>query len=281
MVDIGSLYRTTYDVYDATGTLVDPTAVEVHIFKPDATEFTPPPTISPVGSPTGRFKYDYLTTEVGRHTGYWRSTAPTTTRGFTFEVTPLITEALLSLPDVKRHLNKDLTSTTDDDELAILIRVATEIVESKVGAVVRETVVERHSGGNRSLWLREAPVIEVVSIEPWLTSGTPVAAVSVQLDPGTGRVERLDGQGFYDGPYKVTYVAGREVVEATITQGAREVVRHLWETQRGDMVVGARGGGPGFEAGEDEMFTVSGREYTVPRRVLELLAPHPTMPGVG
>jgi hypothetical protein len=267
---VGSIFRTVYTVFDEFGVAVLPAGVALALFDPRGDPVTPSPTI---GAPDGakQYHYDYVTTGPGLWSGLWSSTGPVTSKLFRFEVSSLVNQGLVSLEDAKAHLDK--TSTVDDDELEELIGVATEIVEDLVGPVLVRTVVERHDGG-RSLWLQEYPIVEVVSIEPWLEFGTGFAVASTRLDSETGRLERLDGQSFAPGPFKVTVRAGRPVVPKAVSHGAREIIRHLWETQRG----GTTFVGPGPDPGEDEMFVVSGREYSVPRRVLELLAPERRIP---
>jgi hypothetical protein len=72
---------------------------------------------------------------------------------------------------------------------------------------------------------------------------------------------------------RVTYQAGRPIVPANITQATAEIVRHMWETQRGHS--GAR---PGF--GEEELLPTSSG-FTIPRRAMELLNPHRKAPLVA
>jgi hypothetical protein len=267
---VGSIFRTVYTVYDETGTPVTPGAIALALFDPMGDPILPAPSI---GAPDGAHQHhhDIIPTEAGLFSGLWSSANPTTSKLFRFEVSATVNQGLISLEDAKNHLDK--SSTVDDDELEEMISVATEIVESKVGPVLVRQVVERHDVG-QSLWLQEYPVVEVVSIAPWLEFGIGYAVGLTRLEAETGRLERLDGYPFTGGPFMVTYRAGRPVVSKAITHGAREVIRHLWETQRG----GTTFVGPGPDPGEDEMFVVSGREYTVPRRVLELLAPEARMP---
>jgi hypothetical protein len=85
-------------------------------------------------------------------------------------------------------------------------------------------------------------------------------------DPATGTCWPADGLGFWWGPWLATYTAGRAVVSETIIHAAKEQLRHLWETQRGAQP-------PQLLAGEQEFTTATGWQFTVPRRVLEALAP--------
>jgi hypothetical protein len=272
MVDVGGIYRTTYDVYDASGTATVPSTVTLTIYKPDGTQ-----AVSPTITPAAHMIYDYVTATAGRHTGTWATTGPGTARGFTFDVAQVPTTSLVDRAAMKARLNIDSLDTVDDDELDETILVATDIVESKVGAVVPRIWKERQPVGG-SLWLRNFPVVSLTSIKPWLTFGVGYDLSLVRLSQDSGRVERLDGYPFIGGPFEVVYIAGRPVVSAAIRQGAKEIIAHLWETQRGGMTF--LGSGPGPEA-DDEMFFSRGKEYTVPRRVLEMLAPDTIAPRVA
>jgi hypothetical protein len=176
---------------------------------------------------------------------------------------------------MKTYLNKDVTLHTDDDELYDMLRVSTEIINDRAGTTARTTIIdERQRGGGMSLWLSKPPVIQVISIVPYLYYGAIVPVQFTKLDKEAGRVERLDAFGFFDGPYKVTY---REIIPAALTHASKEIVRHLWETQRGGLSQAI----VPYDPQEEEMFVVSGREYTVPRRVLELIQPESRGPRVA
>jgi hypothetical protein len=276
-VFVGGIERLTYQVFNEALAPVDPSTIELHVFLPNGTEVTPPLVVSPTGSPTGNFKYDYPTTTVGRMTGYWLTTNPKTLRGFTFEVLPTDSQNIVSIDDMKVYLNKDVTLHTDDDELYEMLRVSTEIINDRAGTTARTTIVDERKPNGMSLWLSNPPVIQVLSIVPYLYYGAIVPVNFTTLEKDSGRVERLDAFGFFDGPYKVTYIAGREIMPASLTHASKEIVRHLWETQRGGL---AQNIVP-YDPQDEEMFVVSGREYTVPRRVLELIQPESRGPRVA
>lgn len=180
--------------------------------------------------------------------------------------------AIVTLDEVKAHLNK--TSTSSDPELQDFIDAATPIVEEYVGPVEPNTFVERHPEGQK-IRLFEQPVISVDAVEPWLTEGTTYAPDDLQLDGRLGKVERLDGEPFTGGPFKVTYTAGRSVVPENIKKATLIIVAHMWKTQRGrmpDMPVDSR---------DDSGPVPTTVTYAVPRRALEYLKPdEPIMDSV-
>jgi hypothetical protein len=70
----------------------------------------------------------------------------------------------------------------------------------------------------------------------------------------------------------VTYVAGYANPPAAAKQGVLEVIRHLWQTQRGSMSVMGR------NIAGDETYTTP--TYSLPRRAMELLDPV-SLPGMA
>jgi hypothetical protein len=274
MITKGSIYRAVYNVYGADDALTNPSTATLTITKPDGTTVTPSISLPPAD--IGILINDYTTTAIGWHYGLWVTTGPTTTKGFSFNVVDQISGSLLSLADAKGHLN--ITSTTNDEEILTFLDVVTVIVENRCGAMLPKTYVERYDGGQR-LMLRHGPPVSVTAIEPWYGAGygETVAPSAIVLDPVTWSIERIDGLDFCLGPYKVTYKAGRTVIPPNVLHGGRELLSHLWTTQRGPSTVGVQPAG----LSEDELFAVAGRAYSVPRAVLEMLAPHDIGPGVG
>jgi hypothetical protein len=62
----------------------------------------------------------------------------------------------------------------------------------------------------------------------------------------------------------------------SIILGAKAMLDHFWESQRGPSLVGP---GPDNES-EDESFSVSGKIWTVPKGILELLHPEEGGPKI-
>lgn len=268
MIDLGDLYPLTITIRDADGNPADATEVVLTVTLPDGTDDAPA-----VEHPdTGRYQVDYPTVQAGRHVARWVATG-TNAAAYVeaFDVREASPALLVSLADAKRHLHMDLTATSNDEELRSFIEAATGVVEDVVGPVVVRTVSEVHRSGSL-LALGHCPVVSLTSLVPVLAGGIGYAVDDVDLDPETGIVLRLDG-GSFAGPLRVTYQAGRRVVPASIAQGGKEVIRHMWETQRGHS--GAR---PGFG---DEEFMQTGSGFTIPRRVYELLAPHRRAPLIA
>jgi hypothetical protein len=276
MAAVGNVQRLTYDITDDTGVPVNPTTAVLVIVKPDGTNVSPAPTITLPPAVTGHLVYDYVPADIGRFTGYWQTTSPATAKGFTFNVESLVSGALMSLADGKLYLNIPTTDTSNDREVSDFIDVVTAIVEDQIGPIIPRTVIERHDSGQK-LALRTGPVISITSIQPWLVGswGETVPVGDVRVDPRTWIVERRSMFPFFRGPYEVTFKAGRASIPATVIHAAKVILDHIWETQRGVSVVNP---GP---VSDDEIFSVSGRLWSVPKAALELLKPYEIGPSIG
>lgn len=229
---VGQIVRLTHAVYDAAGVLTNPATCTLVITLPDETTLTVP---APTNTGTGLFRYDYTTTQAGRHTFRWDTTSPSAPDDGSFEV-HAASVGIISLQDAVAHLNLSGTDVDRDEELRAFLEATTAVIERHpafgVGPCVPQTVVERHRPG-RSLWLRRPPVLSLTSITPVLTSGTAVSVADVDVDEATGQVIRLDGTPLTGGPWDVTYRAGRRVISGNIVQAAKVILKNLWETQRG------------------------------------------------
>lgn len=257
-IDLGDTVRLTYQHRTAGGELVTPGSITLTIGLPDGTE-----TVITPGAPSspGLFEYEYTTMQPGRHTVRWVGTGPAGAFADVFDVRESTPRYLMSLADARTQLRLD--GLTGDEELRSVVEAVTAPVEDMVGPVIVREVVEVQPGG-RVLVLDRPPVLELTAVEPLLSGGLGYEVADLDLDPEPGVVRRLDG-GVLVGPLRVTYTAGRRVVDAAILEAARVIVEHLWETRRGHG--GAR---PGF--GEDDLVpTPSG--FLVPHRAAELLAP--------
>lgn len=272
---VGSQIRLSYKVRDASGILVNPATATLAITLPDmVTVVNVSPTLPP--SDTGILYYDYTTTQSGLHTVLWNTTGPVTADTSAFYIDPATYPGIFPLSIAKTYLNEPLDDTTNDEEIENMLFAVTEIVESKVGPVIPKTYIERVDSGY-VLPLMHGPIVSVTSIEPWMpgigAETVPVNQVTVNYEGWT--LERAIG--FWRGPYRVTYIGGRmDKIPYSIILGSKEILNHLWETQRGPSLVGP-GPAPGSD---DESFSVSGRVYTVPRAVMEMLHPHEIGPKI-
>lgn len=170
--------------------------------------------------------------------------------------------AVLTLADAKAHLN--ITTTTHDAELTSLISSAEAAIAQRVGPLEPTDVTSRVSG-RVALILPVYPVLSLTSIKT--SSGFTLPVTDYTINLATGEVVHISGLAFTASPYyTVAYKAGRAAgaLPADILLADKELVRHLWESQRGASraavsPMGESAAAPG---------------YLLPYRVQELLAPH-------
>lgn len=270
--DIGDVV--TLDFTDAvSGVLTDPTTLTLTITQPDGTTATP--TVTHVS--TGTYSANFVPTMNGQHGYLWRATGTgQATESGSFKV-----GGAVSLAEVKQHLQMDLTKTTNDVELQRFIDAAETAIGHRVGPLTPITVTETHDGGDASIYLRKLPVGSVTTVTEvvgniiyTLTNQPPgqsVDAWGYTVNSTTGRVIRRTASGQ---PYRfvpgmenvtVTYQAGWATLPDDLVAAVKELVRHLWKTQRGN-----NSGRPGFE---DEPVVV-GAFSSWPERVVELVQPY-------
>jgi hypothetical protein len=232
--------------------------IALSITLPDGT--TASPSITTTGATNTA---TYTTAQAGRHVVAWTATgAVKDAYRDVFDVTDASDAGLVSLDDLKRHLN--ITTTTYDDELKAFGMVAADLVEGHCNRYWRRrTVVDTFDAGGEAVNLTKTPIISITS----------VVAREVAVSTQNYRVNLLTGRlryrwGFFPGDYEdlvVTYVAGAAVVPPVVQQAALETTRHLWQTQRGAM--GARSALSGDDFADRGM----GMSFSLPRRVTELL----------
>ncbi|WP_327160552.1 hypothetical protein [Streptomyces zaomyceticus] len=267
--DLGATARLTAECRDPGGILTTAGGVTVTVALPDGT--TASPAASESG--TGQYRVDYPTAQAGRHVIRWVFTGPADAYTDSFDVREAAPPGILSLADAKVYLRK--TSVEDDDELRTWIESITAGIEGMCGPVIVRTVIERIDIRRAAtLSLRDAPVIELVSLEPLRPGGTSYSPVDVDVDHSTGIVRRLDGGGF-TGPLVATTRVGRLIVPAALTAAARIILRHLWQTRQGPQR-------PQLGTGDfDVNEPVQGFGYAIPNRALQLMEPYRLPPGVG
>lgn len=174
---------------------------------------------------------------------------------------------LLSLDDARATLN--LSATGNDTELQEYIAAVTSMIEARIGPVAPRTVTETVTAGDAMI-LSQAPVVSVSTLTGVYSGAPVVLAADVTVDAEAGIVRKLSRAGFGGQTYVVTYTAGRPgLIEPRITQAARVLLRHLWSTQRGSSTRGR---------GDEDTF---GAAFSMPNRVLELLATDLKAPGVA
>jgi hypothetical protein len=249
--DLGDVVTLSFTASGSGGTIA------LVVTLPDGT------TTSPAITTTGATNTaTYTTAQAGRHVVAWAATgAVKDAYRDVFDVTDSSDAGLVSLDDLKRHLN--ITTTTYDDELRAFGMVAADLVEGHCNRYWRRrTVVDTFDAGGEAVNLTHTPVISITSV---VSRGVAVSSNNYSINLLTGRLRYR--YGFFPGDYEdlvVTYVAGAAAVPPVVQQAALETTRHLWQTQRGAM--GARNTMNGDEYGS------AGMSYSLPRRVTELLA---------
>ena len=263
VIDTGQVYEATLTIQ---GQASAPATATLVITLPDGTTVTP---VTGTGAASGSdwiVTYDYQTVQAGLHKAAWLTTSPGTAATDYFSVRDFA--SILSLAEAKGHLSAGpvTTWTGNDDELRNFLQAVTEAVESKVGPCVRRSVTQRVNDACGGMVLNQAPVISVTSVTSVWTGGPSWAGAQLVLDGDAGIVSvQLGGVPFYWGPWDVVHVIGRAVVKERHIHGAKELLRHLWETQRGQLAAPVLGGGESFTAS-------NGLAFSIPNRVLEMLA---------
>jgi hypothetical protein len=176
--------------------------------------------------------------------------------------------SVLTLADAKTFLN--ITAATYDAELQTFIDAAEAAVATRVGPLSTSSVTRRVPGYAWNLHLPIYPATALTSVTP-VGSTTALTLADLHLEPEVGAVSYNSGSFFNSAAYDVVYTAGRSPVPADLLMAVKELLRHLWTTQRG---VSRPGPGPALDAQPP-----SG--YLMPYRVLELIAPYQLLPGLA
>jgi hypothetical protein len=265
VISAGGMYPIAFDVLDASGVLTHAASVTLTITLPDGTTATPAITDTAV---PGKYRLSYQTTIPGRYTAHAVTTGPVTSWDDTFNVRAFA--SIIGLGEAKAHLSGGPAAawTGDDDELLNFLAAVTEVIESKVGPCVRRTVTQRAAAqGGPQIVLTQAPVISVTSVTSVWAGGPTWTGNSLVLDTDAGIVTtQLGAVPFYYGPWDVVHTVGRAVIPERYQHAAKELLRHLWDTQRGELEAGP------LSASSGETFTTSaGWAFSIPNRVLEML----------
>lgn len=164
--------------------------------------------------------------------------------------------SVLALTDAKRHLN--ISSDQHDYELQDFIDSAERTLAHWVGPLEPTPVTQQVTvpDGRGTAYLSVTPVVSLTSVT---RGGTTVDVTSLLADAGEGIVTLSPGA------YTVGYVAGHDPLPADLLQAVKELLRHLWTTQRGS---GVR---PGQGQTEQQQ---PGAGYLLPYRVQELISPY-------
>ena len=174
-------------------------------------------------------------TVVGGYLLVWTVVIGGSTQVFTdrFEVTA--NTAIISLAEAKEHLNLSATNVDKDEQLRAFCDSASDACEAYTNREWRrQTFTETYDGGTGAIALRRGPVVSVTTVTE---NGVTVAASGYTLDANSGLLLRggtMSPMYWLWGRQSVvvTYVVGAAVIPPVVRNGVKEMVRHLWETQR-------------------------------------------------
>lgn len=277
--DLGDVVALGVTITDAAGVPANATAVVATVTNPDGTTSTPPVT----NTTAGLYDISYTPTIPGRYTIRWVATgANASAYADDFTVRDFADIGIVSLDEVKSHLNIPATNTTNDEEIRRFMDAATDLAENYVGCVLGRRVFtnEKYSGNTDIIRLQNPRAISITSV---YENGVLLDPAAYVLDPTGQRLTRVT-TGSLSGPnyfgiwapgaqnIVINYVAGFTNPPAAAKQGVLEVIRHLWQTQRGPSAVVGRN-----QSGDD---FVQGATYSLPRRAIELLDPV-SLPGLA
>lgn len=179
--------------------------------------------------------------------------------------------SVLSVNDATAYLNID--SNKYDSEIQAMIDAAEAVIAKRVGPLASTATTSRVRGGGYMLALPVTPAVSLTSVTP--VNGTALTLGDLYLNTRAAQVTYTSGAGFSSSLYDVVYQAGRATCPADLLMAVKELVRHMWRTQRGPTRR------PGSEPSEALSNTIPGAAYMLPIRVSELLAPHALMPGLA
>lgn len=172
--------------------------------------------------------------------------------------------AVLTLAEAKTHLN--ITSAINDAELQTFIDAATAAAIKRVREIESTAgQTYRARGGGRGLVLPTGQAI--ISVQSVTEVGGALIDMSLlKVRTASGVIEYDLGGVFTARSYDVVYTAGYSVTPADLKHGVKDLVRHLWMTQRGISRPGAA---------DEQLPTAT---YTLSNRVRELFAPYRRTP---
>ena len=256
-VDLGDVVALAVTIRDSAGDPANATTVTCTISAPDGTT-TAAATANPA---TGTYTASFTPTLSGPHGVRWLATGENAASfhdGF-YVTAPSI--PLVSLADIKTHLNIPLDDTGDDEELRTKLAAAHDAVSGHLKRpVTRTNRTDVLPAPPRSASL-VLPLPDVASVVSVTANGVTLDPSDYWLDARAGVLIRPAGWGV--GPVTVVWVT-KPVETADVRTAVAEMCRHLWDTQRGSAKSLPRAGG--------DMTPSAG--YSLPNRVVELLAPY-------
>jgi hypothetical protein len=276
--DLGDKVYLSWNTVDSSGAAVNPGTVTLNITLPDASNVS----VTTSTSVTGTYTGSYLPTQVGRHILAWAATG-SYPQAFSdiFEVRDINDIGVVGYDEALEYLNIP-SASANENEVRRFIDAATDLAETYVGQVLgrRTYSSELYDGGGEFIRIRNPRALSMTSV---YENGALVSSSAYALDYTGQRLYRIASSSIYaNNAYgywsqgfnniQLTYVAGYVNPPMSAKQGVLEILRHLWQTQRGAMNVTAR------TLGGDELYQTP--TYSLPRRAMELLDPT-SFPGMA
>ena len=276
--DLGDKVYLTWNTVDSSGNAVNPGTVTLNITQPDGTTSS----VSTATSTTGTYTASFLPTLAGRHILAWAATG-SYPQAFSdiFEVRDINDIGIVGYDEVLEFLNIPAASA-NENEVRRFIDASTDLAETYVGQVLgrRTFTDELYDGGTEFIRIRNPKAISITSV---YENGALVSSSNYVLDYtgqrlyriGSGTLYATNSYGYWTAGMnnvKITYVAGYVNPPMSAKQGVLEIIRHLWQTQRGAINVMSR-----TNSG-DELYSTP--TYSLPRRAMELLDPT-SFPGLA
>ena len=276
--DLGDKVYLTWNTVDSSGAAVNPGTVTLNITQPDATTSS----VTTTTSTTGTYTASFLPTQVGRHILAWSATGSyPQAYSDIFEVRDINDIGIVGYDEVLEFLNIP-TASANENEIRRFIDASTDLAENYVGQVLgrRTFTNELYDGGTEFIRIRNPKAISITSVTE---NGLAVSASNYVLDYtgqrlyriGSGTLYATNSYGYWTqgmNNVSITYVAGYVNPPMSAKQGVLEIIRHLWQTQRGAINVMTR-----TNSG-DELYNTP--TYSLPRRAMELLDPT-SFPGLA
>ena len=276
--DLGDKVYLTWNTVDPTGAAVNPGTVTLNITLPDASNVS----VTTATSTTGTYTASYLPTQVGRHIIAWAATGSyPQAYSDIFEVRDINDIGICGYDEVLEYLNIP-SASANENEVRRFMDAATDLAETYVGQVLgrRTFTNELYDGGTEFIRIRNPKAISITSV---YENGVSVPSSNYVLDYtgqrlyriGSGTLYATNSYGYWTqgmNNIQITYGAGYVNPPMSAKQGVLEIIRHLWQTQRGAINVMGR-----TQTG-DELYT--GSTYSLPRRAMELLDPT-SFPGMA
>lgn len=260
-VDLGSLAKVIWADAPSGST------PSVALTRPDGTPGVPGPVAFLTQT---RFEADFLADMAGRWLVRWSSTGEAAAYADVVDVWPADPRFLIPLDEAAKGLKWTAATPPErSEDLRLYVAAATPVIEDITGPLLVRTEVHATWGGAGAVLLPGNPsgIVSVVA------NGVPVTDFVPDLNAGVVHAgTRFAPSSFPTGEVVVTYTVGAVEIPPNLRLAVRELVRHWWQ-----IGMQATGGAIRGTSAEDEVFTQSG--YAVPRRVMQLCAPHQKIGG--